>query len=126
MISPGRASGFPSTPFKCQAIKRLRAEHPSTEKRGATTILRQGMASLVRLATAFGCARDVPNAAIAQKGMVMDKQLLTLASAAKKALERTRRNRKDWLASTFVLAKALSRARKELRADQEFSKWLVK
>jgi hypothetical protein len=56
----------------------------------------------------------------------MNKQLSTLASRAKRAYEHTKQGRTAWLTGTFELAGALSKARNELPADQEFSSWLAK
>lgn len=49
-----------------------------------------------------------------------------LARIAKRGYERSKKGRADFLAGTFELAPALCKARKTLRSDQAFHRWIVK
>jgi hypothetical protein len=53
-------------------------------------------------------------------------KLSTLAKQAKHGFERCKRGRTDYVNGTLELAIALSKARKELPADQKFHAWLSK
>ncbi|MHC2412878.1 hypothetical protein ACVJGC_005469 [Bradyrhizobium diazoefficiens] len=54
------------------------------------------------------------------------KTMNTLARAAKRGYERTKKGRTEFTAGTFELAAALRKARKKLPSDQAFHAWIGK